>query len=287
MTMTTRTYLRHRRWPLTTVARYVFLIAFSVVTIYPIYWLLSVALKTRQEYLAYPFALPTRLVWDNALAVLNTGLIRQFFVNSIIVTAVSVLTVVLVGSLAGYALARYQWRGRDTTLLLFLVSNMIPVTVLVIPLFVWLRWIHALHGFAPLIFAYISLTLGLTVFLARGFFRSISQDVLDAARLDGCSEFQAFFLIMLPLARSGLVVIAILNFITVWNEYFMALVLVQDNAHYTIPLGLTVFRGKYDTDWPKLAAALLLATLPTMVLYFFFQEQIISGVGKGFGNDSD
>jgi raffinose/stachyose/melibiose transport system permease protein len=287
MSTTTANPFPGRRLSIGTLARYAFLIGFSVVTIYPIWWLISVSLKTRQEYLAKPFSVPTRPVFQNALAILNTELIRRFFLNSALVTVISVVTVVIVGSLAGYALARYRWKGRETVLLLFLMSNMIPVTVLVIPLFVWLRWIHLLKGFAPLIMAYISLTLGLTVFLSRGFFRSISQDLLDAARLDGCNELQAFLYIMLPLARPGLVVIAILNFITVWNEYFMALVLVQDNAHYTIPLGLTVFRGKYDTDWPKLAAALLLATIPTMILYFVFQEQIVKGVGQGFSPGED
>lgn len=265
-----------------TFLRYLFLVVMSVITIYPIWWLITVSVKSNADYLAHPFALPEKIVLSNITGVLAQETMQRFWINSTFVTITSIVLVGVIGTMAGYALARYDFKMRDSILLIFLMSNMIPVTVLIIPLFVTLRIFHLLEGYGPMLVSYVALTLGTTVFLSRGFFRSITQDVLDAARLDGCNEWQSFFHVMMPLARSGLLLIIVLNFITIWNEFFLALVLVQDNAFYTLPLGLTVFRGRFNTDWPKLATAILLSTIPTILIYVGFQEKIIRSVGKSF-----
>jgi raffinose/stachyose/melibiose transport system permease protein len=264
-------------------ARYFLLSMVAIVTAYPIWWLLTVSLKTREDYVAHPFSVPTHVVIDNFAGILVDGILLRFFLNSVIVTAVSVIIVALISTMAGYAIARFQFRGRNVLLLAFLLTNMIPVTMLIIPLFLILRWMHLLGGYTSLVISYVTFTMGLAVFLTRGFFRTVPQAFVDAGRLDGCSELQLFVRIMLPMAKAGVIVVSILNVITIWNEYFIALILVQDQSFYTIPLGLTVFRGKYDTDWPRLASALFLSSLPTLAMYFVFKEKIVAGLSRGLG----
>ncbi len=264
------------------VARYSVLSAASIVTIYPIFWLITLAFRTRRDFVASPFGLPNALYIGNFIAVFQTELIRDFFINSILITGLTLVIVTMIGTLAGYTLSRYEFKGSKIIFLAFLMSRMIPVNVIVIPLYSSLSELGLLgeRAYYGLIGALVSLTLGMTVFLSRGFFRGISQEILDAARLDGCTELKAFFYVMLPMARSGIVVLTILNFISLWNEYFLSLVIIPRQEMFTLPLGLTFFRGRYGTNYPQLSAAILLATIPTVLLYFFFQERIIRGVGE-------
>jgi len=260
-----------------------FLLLFSLITTYPLFWMFTVALKTNAEQVRNPLGLPRHPTLESFTQLLQDQSIIQYTFNSAFITLVSVVLVLILGSLAGYSLARMEFKGRGIILFLFLTVQWIPLVVLVIPLLVTVQYLGLYGTRISLIFAYVSANLGLAVFLMRGFFRSIPQELLDAAVLDGCDDFKAFLYVMLPQVRAGIAVVAIVSFISIWNEYFIALVLVADKAQYTLPLGISAFHGMYGTDWPKLGAALLLATLPTLVTYIFFAENFIRSTSRSVG----
>jgi raffinose/stachyose/melibiose transport system permease protein len=156
----------------------------------------------------------------------------------------------------------------------FLFSELIPLTIVVIPLLITVKELNIESGIVRLMCVYSVGVMGFGILVSRGFFRSIPNELREAARLDGCSEFQVFRRIMVPLARSPITLIAVISFLFLWNEFFLAAVLVASPDDRTLPLGLVEFRGIYSSDWPKLAAALLLSSIPAVVLYAVFQNRI-------------
>jgi raffinose/stachyose/melibiose transport system permease protein len=149
-----------------------------------------------------------------------------------------------------------------------------------VPLFLTITELGVNHGVVKLIFVYSTMLMGFAVLVFRSFFRSIPEELREAARLDGASEFKVFTNVMLPLARSPLTMIAVIGFLVMWNEYFLAAVLINNDAHRTVPLGLSQFRGQYSTDWPKIAAALILSSIPTLLLYALFQTRIVGSFSR-------
>lgn len=262
-----------RRW-LRETARYAILIVASAASLYPVLWMLTVAMKTKAEYTQHPMSLPQSLNFDNFAAVLGNDDVLRYVLNSVIVVGAAVPLVTFTSVLAGYALARLWGRGGFVILFVFLFSELVPISILAIPLLLTVKEVGVEDGALRLICVYSVLMMGFAVLLTRAFFRAIPEELREAARLDGCSEFGVFWRIMVPLARSPITLIAVITFIVLWNELFLAVVLLDSAAGRTLPLGLTEFRGRYSTDWPTVSAALLLSALPTMVLYAAFQSRI-------------
>ena len=262
-----------RRW-LRETARYAILTAASIAALYPVLWMLTVAMKTKAEYTQSPMSLPSSLNFDNFAAVLGNDDVMRYVLNSVIVVGAAVPLVTFTSVLAGYALARLWGRGGMAILFVFLFSELVPISILAIPLLLTVKEVGVESGAMRLICVYSVVMMGFAVLLSRAFFRAIPEELREAARLEGCSEFGVFWRIMVPLARSPITLIAVISFIVLWNELFLAVVLLDSAASRTLPLGLTEFRGRYATDWPTVAAALLLSALPTMVLYAAFQSRI-------------
>jgi raffinose/stachyose/melibiose transport system permease protein len=255
-------------------ARYALLTAASVCAIYPVLWVATVALKTQPEFAQNPMSLPAALNFDNFSAILGDAEMRRYLLNSLLVVGVTVPIATATCVMAGYALARLWGRGGIAILLVFLFSELVPLSIVVIPLFVTVKQLGIDNGLLRLMCVYSVGIMGFAVLVSRAFFRSIPEELREAARLDGCSEFQVFRKIMVPLARSPIALIAIVSFLFLWNEFFLAAVLVNRPGERTLPLGLVELRGQYTTDWPKLAAALLISMVPTLVLYALFQSRI-------------
>jgi ABC-type glycerol-3-phosphate transport system permease component len=246
----------------------------SAAALYPVLWVATVALKTQSEFSQDPMSLPAALNFDSFSAILGNEGIRQYFLNSLLVVGVTVPIATAVCVAAGYALARLWGRGGIVILFVFLFSELVPLSIVVIPLFVTVKELGIDNGILRLMCVYSVGIMGFAVLVSRAFFRSIPEELREAARLDGCSEFQVFRKIMVPLARSPITLIAIVSFLFLWNEFFLAAVLVNSPDERTLPLGLVELRGQYTTDWPKLAAALLLSMIPTLVLYGLFMNRI-------------
>jgi ABC-type glycerol-3-phosphate transport system permease component len=255
-------------------ARYALLIGASIAAIYPVLWVATVAMKTQPEFAQDPMGLPDAFDLSNFSAILGDEGMRKYFLNSLLVVGITVPVATATCVAAGYALARLWGRGGVVILLVFLFSELVPLSIVIIPLFVTVKELGIDNGILRLMCVYSVGVMGFAVLVSRAFFRSIPEELREAARLDGCTEFQVFRRIMVPLARSPIALIAIVSFLFLWNEFFLAAVLVNSPDERTIPLGLVELRGQYTSDWPKLAAALLLSMVPTLVLYGLFQKRI-------------
>ena len=260
--------------------RYLVLIGASVIAVYPMVWVVMVAFKSQQEYAENALGPPRALDFSNFGAVISNQNVQHWFWNSLLIVIVAVPVLTVISAAAGYSLARLWGRGAGVILVVFLVSEFVPLSIVVVPLFLTIRKLGIDNGVVKLMFVYSSFLMGFAVLVFRGFFKSIPEELREAGRLDGASEYRVFTRIMMPLAKSPVTLVAVIAFLVIWNEYFLAAVLVNSEAHRTVPLGLTEFQSRYGTDWPKIAAALVLSSIPTLVLYGIFQGKIAGSFSR-------
>jgi raffinose/stachyose/melibiose transport system permease protein len=259
-------------------ARHGVLLVVAVGTLGPLLWIVGISLMSTREFAADPLAAFRHLDFGNYTDVLTDSQLLTFARNSLVVTGSAVAIVLVCSTLAGYALARIRFAGAPLLFAVFVASNSVPIMLMVVPLFVLLTWLDLSNSLLALILPYSAMTMGISIFLMRGFFRSIPSELEGAAMLDGCNRLQVIWHVMLPLARPGLVVVLIFNFITFWNEYFLAAVLLPRQDLFTLPAGLTAeFASRWATNWPGLASGLVLSVVPVFALFMLAQDKIIDG----------
>ena len=242
---------------------------------FPFLWMVLTALKPFPEIFQLTL-LPREPTWENFRFILRETLFLRWFLNSLIVSLLTTLSVLFFDSLVGYTLARLRFPGRDLVFLLILSTLMVPTEMLVIPWYVMSverGWVNTYWG---LLFPGLITAFG--VFLMRQFFQTLPQDLFDAARLDGLSEMGIFLRIGLPLVRPALAALAILTFLGNWNAFLWPLIIVQTAEMRTLPVGVALFSGEAGTAWHLIMAASSLSVLPTLVVFLFFQKQIVEGV---------
>lgn len=261
---------------------YAILIGYALLMFVPFAWSVVTSFKTlpdaaRLTFIPQPFTLAA---WEFAFTKLDPALPR-LFLNSAIIAAVVTLTNVVLGSMAGYAFARLRFPGREVLFLVVLATLMIPDQLRLVPVYLFLNAIGLTKG----VFQYAGVMLvvaisGTSIFLLRQYFLSIPREIEEAARMDGAGFFTTFWRIMLPLAGPAVAAVAILSFQGTWNGYFWPLIILQQQDQYTLPLGLSAFRfaGGFATNWPPLMATVVMATIPILVLYVFFQRYFVEGV---------
>jgi ABC-type glycerol-3-phosphate transport system permease component len=264
------------------------LLGYAAWVVYPMVWMVYSSLKTDAAISHAPFALPAfgDLRFDNYGHAWREAHFGDYFFNSALVTCVSVAAILVLGSMAAYALARFYHPLGKAVFWLFLSGLMIPVQLSIIPLFFELRALGLLNSKLGLILVYTANGLPFAIFILAGFFRSLPRSLYEAAVIDGCGELAAFWRVLLPLARPGLLTVAIFQFIGVWKEYFFAFMLTggdTTNQARTLPLGLAnlSITAQYHTDYGMLFAGLVLVTLPILVLYLLLQRHIVKGVSAG------
>lgn len=264
---------------------YAILVIWGVAVVYPLLWTLLDALKNNEQFLSKaPWALPEfPLLWSNFSYVWEKYSFSAYFLNSIIVTAGSVLLGLLLSASTAYVLARYAFRGSNALYLLYIASMMVPFVLALIPLFFLMNSLHLINTKLGLICVYASSVLAFGIFVLTGFFKSLPKEIEEAAIVDGASHFGTFFRVMLPLSQPGLITVGIVNVLNIWNEYIMGTILVNDPLQYTLPVELGIMQAEmqYRTEWGPLFAALLVTIIPVLVLYIFFQRQIASGITAG------
>lgn len=253
----------------------------SALMLYPIVVMAFSGFRSTGEIFATPFALPDFAHVVNFLRILSDGAFLGYFVNSVAVTTGAVLLSVTLGTMAAYALARYDFAGGTALYLCFLAGLMLPLKLAVIPLFIELSDFGLLDTRLGLVFVYAAVGTPSVVFIMTGFLRTLPAELEQAARIDGASEPRIMLRVMLPLTRPALVISAINNAIPVWNDFFFPLVFIQSDARKTLPQGLTSFIGEYTTDWGMLFAGLTLAALPISLLYIALSRQFIAGLTAG------
>lgn len=259
--------------------KYGILILFSLFFLLPWAWMLSTSLKNPEELVVYPpIWIPEPIRWDNYFLAFNEGSLGQFFVNTVWVTVPSVIGAVLSNALAAYGFARIRWPGRDLVFAIVLATLILPDFVTFIPLYLVFRNLNWINTYYPLI---IPTFLGspFFIFLLRQFFMSLPEELSDAARVDGASEFRIFTQIILPLARPALAVVALFQFIGSWNDYFGPLIYLNDTAKYTISLGIANMQNSYGfMNFAWIMAATCLSVMPIIILFFFAQRTFIEGI---------
>lgn len=264
------------------------LLGYGVWVIFPMLWVAYSSLKPDEAIFRDAFALPAAgdLRTENYTNAWREARFGDYFFNSVLVTTASVALIVVLGAMAAYALARFYHPAGRVVFWLFLAGLMIPAQLAVIPLFFEMRALGLLNSRAGLILVYTANGLPFAIFILAGFFRGLPRSLYEAAVIDGCGEFGAFWRVLLPLARPGLVTVAIFQFIGVWKEYFFAFMLVGgdlDGSARTLPLGLAnlSITAQYRTDYGMLFAGLVLVTLPILAIYLLLQRQIIKGIAAG------
>lgn len=243
------------------------------------------ALKDNQQFLLKkPWALPEfPLLWSNFTYVWSKYGFSGFFINSTIVTISSIALSVFLAATTAYVLARFTFKTGRTLYYLYLSAMMIPMILGLIPLFFLLNDMGLINTLAGLIIVYTASALPFGIFVLVSFFKMLPKELEEAAFIDGAGYSRTFFSVMLPLARSGLISISIMNGLNIWNEYIMGTVFVNDPKLYTLPVGIAVMQTEmqYRTEWGPLFAGLLLSIVPVLIVYIIFQRQIAEGVTAG------
>jgi raffinose/stachyose/melibiose transport system permease protein len=253
----------------------------ACIMLYPLFVMVISAFKTNAEIFASPFALPASFSFDNIEKVWSETNFLQYLVNSIGVTVVSILLILLFSTMAAYAIARYSFRFNNLVLMFFVSGMTVPLKLAIIPLFIQLDAFHLIDTYAGLVVVYVAMGIPSAVFIMTGFLRSLPRELEEAARLDGAGEGRIMWSIMLPLARPALVIVAIQNAVPIWNDFFFPLILITSDNLKTLPQGLTVFMGEFTTDWGVLFTGLTLAALPITLLYVVLSRHFIAGITQG------
>ena len=264
-------------------AAHAILIAYTVLALYPVFLILINSVKNRRAIFNDPLALPTAQSFDMVgfRTVLEQGNFFLYFQNSFIVTVASLFLVLLFGAMASFALAEYRFRGNLLMALYLALGIMIPIrlgTVAILEIMVAAGLVNTLTS---LVLVYTAQGLPLAVFILSEFMRQVSDDLKNAARIDGLSEYRIFFTIALPLVRPAMATVAVFTMIPIWNDLWFPLILAPGEATKTLTLGSQIFLGQDVTDWNAVLAALSLAIFPVVVLYLIFSRQLIRGITKG------
>ena len=267
---------------LTNTVIYAILIFFALWSIYPILNVITVSLR------------PGDLLWSKDLSIIpdNWSLdsykilfsekpFLRWMLNSFLVSAIVTLTGVGLASTAGYAFSRYKFKGRNAGMTGMIVTQMFPVTMLLLPLFIMLIKLKLYDTYLGLIIAYSATALPFCVWQMKGYYDTIPKSLEEAASIDGCSQFMIFWRVVLPLAAPALVITALFSFMTAWSEYLVAAVLIQDTSLFTLPMGLKSFQSNFSTEWGLYAAGALIVSIPVVLLFMFLSKYLVSGLTLG------
>lgn len=260
---------------------YIILIIMAVIYLYPLFWLVIAAFKTNSEIFLSAFGFPAEPQWINFEKAWNAGHIGQYFLNSVIVVGSTLVISLLVNCMAAYAIARMKWKLSGFVQGVFLIGMMVPVHVILIPLYVWFAALGLLDNYLSLIVPYVVFTFGQSIYIMRGFFSSLPREMEEAAVIDGCSIWGAFWRVIIPISTGGIFTIGLFTFNGTWNELLLAKIFTNSHAVRTLPVGLTVFVGPNMTNYGPMLAAIVIAVLPTIIVYCLLSNKIVGGLTAG------
>lgn len=270
-----------KRIKLSTIIIYFFLCILAVIYIGPLLWVVLVSFKTNAEIFQNPFSLPKILQWDNYKIAWSAGKLGNATLNSIFICVIALIISILVGSMAAFAIGKMRFKLANPLLTYFLIGMMIPVHSLLIPLFVSFSRMNLTDKLLALILPYVTFSLPMTIYILVNFFKGMPRDMFEAACIDGCSIYQCFFKIALPLSKTGMFVTGLMTFVANWNELLLAMVFISDVKKKTLPVTLTYFVGPYSTNYVQMFAAIVIAVVPSIVVYCCFSNQIVDGLTAG------
>lgn len=265
----------------TAVLRQAVLIVAAVLALYPLFFMVTTALKGREQYLDDKLGLPWPLAWGNFEEALRGGDFFRWFANSAIFTVSSVALSTIIAALAAFAIARMRFRGRDALLAVNVALLVVPPVVMLIPLFVLFTQLELVSTYRGVILIYAGLITPFSVYLLTSFFRALPRELFESAVIDGASHLRILWKIIVPLSVPALITLVLVNSLFVWNELLIALVFLPSDELKTLMAGLTVFRSRFNLDVPVTMAGMLLSSLLMVLLYLFGQRFFIRGLTAG------
>lgn len=259
----------------------------SMAVLYPVLWVLKMALTPSQAFSLDPWPFPSEISLDNFVDVISTTdasggwLFGRQLMNSLVIALATAGAGMVLSCTAGYAMSRFTFPGRDTGMGLFLVTQMFPGVVMAIPLYILMDELSLLNSVTGLVLVYSSTAIPFCTWNLKGYFDTIPRELEEAALMDGASQWVIFSQIVLPLARPALVVTALFSFMTAWNEFILAATFMSDERSYTLPVVLQSYVGDFGTEWGRFAAGAILVSIPVMLLFFVLQRHLVEGLTAG------
>ena len=264
------------------ILRWILIIFFAVYTLFPLIWLVISSLKTNFEFLAgSPFALPAKPQWINYTNALTVAGLGRMLFNSVFVGLSATVVNIIVASMGAYCISRFRFKGREKIFTLFTAGILVPLNALMVPYFVIITKLGLINTYGGMILLYTAIGIPMSTFLIRGLMDSIPMELEEAAYIDGCGFYARFFHIILPLSRTGIVTAATFEFLTCWNEFVFANLIVSSEKLRTIQVGIRYFTNQFSTDYVSMYAAIVISIVPSIIGYILFQEQIIAGMTSG------
>ena len=247
---------------------------------FPIIWIFLSSFKNQSELFTYPLTmLPADPTLENYKAAFKTGNFIRYFNNSLFVAVVSTLITIMINTMAGYALSKYIFKGRDTIFFLMIATLMIPLQVILVPIFILEKNLGLLNSLWGIIIPPAATPTG--IFLSRQYMLTIPNSLIEAARIDGAGEWFIFQRIILPLAKPIIATLAIFSFMWRWNDFLWPFIVIANQKKYTLQLALANFVGQYDVDWSKLLSMTVISIIPLIIVFLIFQKYFIKGMTSG------
>jgi raffinose/stachyose/melibiose transport system permease protein len=261
----------------------ILIVLFLFIEIYPIFWILMSSFKSTTEFTLTPsYALPQGIYYQNYVEAWNRGRMSTYFVNSVIVTFISLFFIMLLSSTSSFALAKMQWKNRGRILTVFLSGIMVPTAVVLIPLYLIYNQVGLINSRMSLILTYVAFGLPLSVFLLRSYLTALPDDMMEAAVIDGANIYQVFWHIVLPLMTTGIVTVGVIQFYFRWNDLMFSMTFVNDSALKTVQTGLLYFSDQYgNRNWGAIFACIAISVMPTIIIYISMNKMVIEGMTAG------
>ncbi len=263
-----------------------FLMIFAVIQLYPLIWMVFFSLKTNNEIFGGNIAgLPQNWKFENYINAFKQAHVMDYFMNSVIVTVATIVLVILLSTMAAYAIERMIWKYSQTVLKIILLGMMVPIHAALLPLFNVLKGVHLLNTYWALIIPYVAFGLPMGIFIMTSFFSSIPKELEEAAAIDGCGIYRIWAFIMVPLVKPAIATVSIFTYISVWNELMFAVTFISKSEYKTLTVGIMSMVGTFTTKWGEIGAGLVIATIPTILIYVLLSDQVqkslVSGAVKG------
>lgn len=257
------------------------LLLIAAASIYPMLYAVNAAFKSRRDYVMQPFSLVTHPVTENFVMAWRAAHFDRYLLNSLIVTVGGVIVAWFVCALAGFAFSKLRFRGSRALFIATLTGMMVPVQVILYPFYKTVVALHLTDQYVGLILVYAAFAVPFGTYMMASYYRGIPNEIIEAARVDGASFLQIFLRIMLPLAKPASATLSIINFLWMWKEVLLPLLVMQRNETRTLMVGITILKGQYDLSIPLFSAALTLASIPVIAVFLFFQAQLTKGMTVG------
>lgn len=267
---------------LTTLTSHLILLVFVFIALFPIWQVLNISLRPGNQLLSTSLELiPVGATTDNYVKLFTDKDFLRWMLNSTLISLAVTLTGVLFASMAGYGFSRFKFMGKRFGLLSLLTTQMFPATMLLLPMYIMLIKLGLINTYLGIIVVYSATALPFCIWTMKGYYDTIPQSLEEAARIDGCTQFSAFYRVILPLAAPALVITALFSFMTAWSEYLVAAQILQDTLLWTLPLGLKSFEASMSVEWGLYGSASLMVMIPVVVLFLSLSRYLVSGLTLG------